>query len=212
MSSREIFMTPGKARQKVDRAAELPPRARILKAAHDLFYHQGIRAVGVELVAAEAETNKMTLYRHFTSKDALVAEYLREVAAEIEANWDRLGIKHAVDPVGHILAWLAETGRQMERPGSRGCPITNAAIELPEPDHPGRVVIEGHKRGMRKRFAERCRAAGLKDADMLADQLVMLLDGAGVAMQTIGLKGPVASLLRHAEWLLGRAESHQKRG
>ena len=58
---------------------------------------------------------------------------------------------------------------------------------------------------MRKRFAERCRAAGLKDADMLADQLVMLLDGAGVAMQTIGLKGPVASLLRHAEWLLREA-------
>ncbi|WP_374369154.1 TetR/AcrR family transcriptional regulator [Dongia sp.] len=184
-----------------------PPRARILSAAHDLFYHQGIRAVGVDLVAASAETNKMTLYRHFDSKDALVAEYLQEVATEIEASWDRLAITHADDPKGHILAWLAETGRQMERPGSRGCPITNAAIELPEPDHPGRAVIEAHKRGMRKRFAARCRAAGLKDAEMIADQLVMLLDGAGVAMQTIGLKGPVASLLRHAEWLLGAGSS-----
>lgn len=190
----------------------MPPRARILRAAHDLFYHQGIRAVGVELVAAEADTNKMTLYRHFTSKDALVAEYLQEVATEIEASWDRLAAKHATDPVGHILAWLTETGRQMERPGSRGCPITNAAIELPEPDHPGRVVIEEHKRGMRRRFAERCRAAGLKDADMIADQLVLLLDGAGVALQTIGLKGPVASLLRHAEWLLGRSEPRRPRG
>lgn len=184
-----------------------PPRTRILRAAHDLFYHQGIRAVGVDLVATRADTNKMTLYRHFESKDALVAEYLQEVAAEIEASWDRLAAVHADDPRSHILAWLAETGKQMERPGSRGCPITNAAIELPEPDHPGRHVIEAHKRGMRQRFARRCRDAGLKDAEMIADQLVMLLDGAGVAMQTIGLKGPVASLQRHAAWLLGDAGS-----
>jgi AcrR family transcriptional regulator len=188
-----------------------PPRARILAAAHDLFYHQGIRAVGVDLVATHADTNKMTLYRHFESKDALVAEYLGEVAAEIEASWDRLALIHADDPKGHILAWLTAMGRQMERPGSRGCPITNAAIELPEQDHPGRAVIEAHKRGMRKRFAARCRDAGLQDAEMIADQLVMLLDGAGVAMQTIGLKGPVASLLRHAEWLLGKAGPDKKR-
>lgn len=198
-------MEPKKAQQKRETAADpgaMPPRARILAAAHDLFYHQGIRAVGVELVVASADTNKMTLYRHFESKDALVAEYLKEVAGEIEASWDRLAATHAQDPTGHILAWLRETGRQMERPGSRGCPITNAAIELPEPDHPGRAVIEAHKRGMRKRFAARCREAGIEDAEMIADQLVMLLDGAGVAMQTIGLKGPVASLQRHAERLL----------
>jgi AcrR family transcriptional regulator len=194
-----------KTKEMAVAAMAMPPRARILGAAHDLFFHQGIRAVGVELVAASAETNKMTLYRHFESKDALVAEYLREVAAEIEASWDRLAATHAQDPKGHILAWLAEMGRQMERPGSRGCPITNAAIELPEPAHPGRAVIEAHKRGMRRRFAQRCRDAGLEDAEMIADQLVMLLDGAGVAMQTIGLKGPVASLQRHAEWLLGAA-------
>lgn len=190
-----------KAHKGIEKEA-MPPRARILMAAHDLFYHQGIRAVGVELVAASADTNKMTLYRHFESKDSLVAEYLAEVATEIETSWDRLATAHAGDPTGHILAWLREMGRQMERPGSRGCPITNAAIELPEPDHPGRAVIEAHKRGMRKRFAARCKEAGLKDAEIIADQLVLLLDGAGVAMQTIGLKGPVAALLRHAEWLL----------
>ena len=204
-------MVGKKAQKRLDAAAEkdaVPPRARILSAAHDLFYRQGIRAVGVELVAASADTNKMTLYRHFDSKDELVAEYLQEVAAGIEASWDRLAATHAGDPAGHILAWLREAGRQMERPGSRGCPITNAAIELPEPDHPGRAVIEAHKRGMRKRFAARCKEAGLKDAEIIADQLVLLLDGAGVAMQTIGLKGPVAALLRHAEWLLGNGRSN----
>lgn len=188
--------------------AELPPRARILKAAHELFYGQGIRGVGVEAVAATAGTNKMTLYRHFTSKDELVAEYLREVAAEIEDSWDQVGLAHKQDPRGHILAWLAETGRLMERPESRGCPITNAAIELPEPTHPGRLVIEEHKKGMRRRFAENCRKAGLPRADMIADQLLMLLDGAGVSLQTIGLSsGPITSLQRHAEWLLGVDET-----
>jgi AcrR family transcriptional regulator len=190
--------------------ADLPPRARILQAAHTLFYGQGIRAVGVEAVAATAGTNKMTLYRHFTSKDELVAEYLRAVAAEIEASWDRIGARHEGDPRGHILAWLKEMGRQMERPESRGCPITNAAIEIPEASHPGRQVIEDHKRGMRRRFAENCRKAGLKRADMIADQLLMLLDGAGVSLQTIGHgAGPITALLRHAEWLLGVDE--QKR-
>jgi len=179
-----------------------PPRVRILAAAHDLFYHQGIRAVGVDLVAASAGTNKMTLYRHFTSKDALVAAYLQDVAAEIEASWDRVATAHAGDPKGQILAWFAEMARQMGREGSRGCPITNAAIELPEPGHPGRAVIEAHKSGMRRRFADTCRAAGLRDAEMVAEQLVMLLDGAGVALQTVGRKEPADQLRRQAEWLL----------
>jgi len=183
--------------------ADLPPRARILKSAHELFYGQGIRGVGVEAVAAAADTNKMTLYRHFTSKDELVAEYLREVATEIEASWEKIGRAHANDPRGHIIAWLKDMGRQMERPESRGCPITNAAIELPDATHPGRQVIEEHKRGMRRRFAENAKKAGLKRAEMIGEQLLLLLDGAGVSLQTIGHESrPIATLIRHAEWLL----------
>ncbi len=188
---------------KAAAAAELPPRARILRSAHDLFYGQGIRGVGVEAVAAAADTNKMTLYRHFSSKDELVAAYLRDVAAEIEGSWDRIGERYRDDPRGHIIAWLRDMGRQMERPESRGCPITNAAIELPDAAHPGRQVIEEHKRGMRRRFAENARRAGLKRADMIAEQLLLMLDGAGVSLQTIGRDhGPMATLLKHAEWLL----------
>jgi AcrR family transcriptional regulator len=188
--------------------ADLPPRARILKAAHELFYGQGIRGVGVEAVAAAADTNKMTLYRHFTSKDELVAAYLRDVAAELESSWDRIGMHYADDPRGHILAWLKDMGRQMERPESRGCPITNAAIELPDATHPGRQVIEEHKRGMRRRFAENAKRAGLKRAEMIGEQLLLLLDGAGVSLQTIGHESrPIATLIRHAEWLLEMGEA-----
>ena len=68
----------------------IPPRERILAAAADLFYRHGIRAVGVEAIAEAAGTNKMTLYRHFASKDELVAEYLRQSAKEADPCWDRL--------------------------------------------------------------------------------------------------------------------------
>src|SRR5579872_6705281 len=72
----------------------IPPRDRILAAAADLFYRQGIRAVGVEAIAEAAHTNKMTLYRHFPSKDELVAEYLRQTANAADACWARFAQAH----------------------------------------------------------------------------------------------------------------------
>src|SRR5438270_1272292 len=76
----------------------IPPRERILAVAADLFYRHGIRAVGVEAVAEAAGTNKMTLYRHFASKDELVAAYLRCLAEKASASWDKLAAQHAGDP------------------------------------------------------------------------------------------------------------------
>src|SRR5438128_10897734 len=73
------------------------PRERIVAAARDLFYRHGIRAVGVDAIAEAASTNKMTLYRHFASKDLLVAECLRRWAAETDAAWDANARAHAGD-------------------------------------------------------------------------------------------------------------------
>ena len=73
-----------------DKDERIPPRERLLAVAADLFYRHGIRAVGVEAIAEAAGTNKMTLYRHFASKDELVAEYLRQSAKLADACWDRL--------------------------------------------------------------------------------------------------------------------------
>src|SRR5215471_5243695 len=88
------------------KAEGIPPRQRILAAAGELFYHHGIRAVGVESIAEAAGTNKMTLYRHFESKDELVAEYLRQEAAKADAYWAALAARHP-DPLSQIRAWLA---------------------------------------------------------------------------------------------------------
>src|SRR6201987_873046 len=75
----------------------LAPRERIVAAACDLFYRHGIRAVGVEAIAEAAGTNKMTLYRHFSSKDELVAECLRRVASQADALWESLAAEHPGD-------------------------------------------------------------------------------------------------------------------
>src|ERR1700731_1072975 len=98
----------GQAGVTPDNDSRIPPRARILAAAGDLFYRRGIRAVGVDAIAEAAGTNKMTLYRHFASKDELVAEYLRQSARLADACWDRLAAAHPGDVLAQLRGWLAE--------------------------------------------------------------------------------------------------------
>jgi AcrR family transcriptional regulator len=178
-----------------DKANLIPPRARILAAAADLFYRHGIRAVGVEAIAAAAGTNKMTLYRHFASKDELVAEYLRQSANAADACWERFRQAHPGDPLKQLLAWLEEMAHHLAEPDERGCALANAAIELPEKDHPARRVIEEYKRAQRTRLVRLSAEAGLSDPEMLADELHLLLEGARVTAQSVGTEGLAARLL-----------------
>src|ERR1700732_4547707 len=98
----------------------IPPRERILAVAVDLFYRHGIRAVGVESIAEGAGTNKMTLYRHFASKDELVAEYLRRLANKASSSWDRLAGAHPGNPRAQLRGWLPEMAAHGGRGGQRG--------------------------------------------------------------------------------------------
>src|SRR5712675_1837781 len=123
----------------------IPPRDRILAVAADLFYRHGIRAVGVEAIAEAAGTNKMTLYRHFASKDELVAEYLRQSAKLADACWDKLERSHPGDARAQLRAWLAEMADHLANTDERGCALAHAAVELPEKDHPARRLIEEFK-------------------------------------------------------------------
>src|SRR6266545_6232661 len=113
----------------------IPPRERILSVAADLFYRHGIRAVGVETIAEAAGTNKMTLYRHFASKDELVAEYLRQSAKLADTCWDRFAQAHPGDALAQLRAWLEEVAEHVANTDERGCALANAAVELPEKDH-----------------------------------------------------------------------------
>jgi AcrR family transcriptional regulator len=190
---------------------DIPPRERILAAAAGLFYRHGIRAVGVDAIAGAAGTNKMTLYRHFESKDALVADYLRGAAAEADAACDDFEKRHPGDPRAQLQGWLASMADHVAAADERGCPLANAAVELPEKRHPARCVIEEFKLSQRKRLATLCRAAGLSDPDMLADELYLLVEGARVSAQSIDGKEIATRFRKMSEMLIASHCTERKR-
>ena len=185
----------------------IPPRERLLAVASELFYRHGIRAIGVEAIAEAAGTNKMTLYRHFPSKDELVAECLRQVAREGEQRWKRYEDAYPGDARAQIRAWLAEVAGILADRNHRGRALANAAIELPDKTHPARRVVEEFKLAQRKHLAQLCRSAGLQDPEMLADELYLLLEGARVTAQSIGADGLGARLTRMGEAMIAVHEA-----
>ena len=194
-------MTPSTA-VSTEKAERIPPRARILAVARELFYRDGIRAVGVDAIAEAAGTNKMTLYRHFASKDELVADYLRESARHAAANWDRLEAEHPGDPLAQLRGWIARMAERVGNADERGCPLVNAAVELPEKTHPARRVIEEFKTAERAWLIRVCRASGLRDPELLADELHLLLEGARVTAQSVGRDGLGERLMRMCDALI----------
>jgi AcrR family transcriptional regulator len=176
----------------------LRPRERILLAARDLFHRHGLRGVGVETIAEAAGTNKMTLYRHFDSKDDLIIAYLRGIAAEVDEMWRDFERDHPGDMQAQLRAWLV-CAEECVTADDRGCDLANAAAELTEDDHPGRRIIEELKSNHRNRLAELCRRAGIPQPEVLADTLTLLLEGARVSRQTVGSRGPSSNFIRTAE-------------
>ncbi len=181
--------------------AALRPRERIIKTARELFRRHGMRGVGVDAIADQANTNKMTLYRHFGSKDDLIVACLRDVAAENDQMWVDLETSYPGDPLSQLHAWLRE-GAECAVGDSRGCDMANAAVELAEIDHPARHVIEEFKTAHRNRLAELCRHAGIAKADLLADSLWLLLEGARVSSQSVGAAGPSAHFIAIGEAMI----------
>ena len=188
------------------KSERIPPRARILAAAGELFYREGIRAVGVEAIAEAAGTNKMTLYRHFASKDALVAEYLRCLADKASSIWRRLAAEYPDDPRAQLRGWLEDVSSRIASADDRGCALANAAVELPEKDHPARRVIESFKKEQRQRIIDLCATANLSEPEMLADELFLLLEGARVTAQSIGRDGLGDRLIRMGEAMIAAHE------
>ena len=188
----------------------VPPRERLLQAATDLFYRHGIRAIGVEAIAEAAGTNKMTLYRHFPSKDELVAEYLRRVAKTGDACWERLQQQHPGDARAQLRAWLEDMTAHITAGDERGCALANAAVELPEKDHPARRVVEECKVAQLHRLAALCAAAKLRDPDELAEELGLLIEGARIRAQSVGPKGLRERVLRIGEAIIAAHTPKQR--
>jgi AcrR family transcriptional regulator len=194
-------ITPPTLEAPPGQGGELRPRDRILGTARDLFHRHGYRGVGVDTIAEVAGTNKMTLYRHFGSKDDLIVECLHRFAEEADAIWAGFEDKHPGDPAAQLHAWV-RFGAECAISDERGCDMVNAAVELTEPGHPARRVIEDFKTEQRNRLVRLCRAAGATQAELLADTLWLLLEGARVSRQSVGAEGPSARFIRMAEAII----------
>src|SRR5262250_1467779 len=153
------------------------PRQRLLDAAADLFYRQGIGAVGVDLVSKQAGVSKRTLYQQFGSKDRLIAESLDAHGAAIIGHYIP-----AEDPGAparqQILAVFDGLSGWTASETFRGCPFVNTATELADPGHPARQIARDHKLRLRDYFARHAERGQAKDPQRLADQLMVVFDGA----------------------------------
>ena len=172
-------------------------RARILETACTLFYQRGVRAVGVDLVVEKAGVAKTSLYRHFGTKDDLVAAFLRREDEDFWGTWDRVAGQHVNDAAAELDAHLEWIGERAGRPNYRGCPQINVAAEFPEIDHPARKIATTHKRQMRKRLRGIAERLDVARPDELAGQLSLLINGAFVSSQ-IFKPGEATPLLRRA--------------
>lgn len=183
--------------------AKLCVRDRIMQTATDLFYRRGIRAVGVDTIATEAGSNKMSFYRSFPSKDELVAEYLRGEERDSWLWWDNTVAAHAGDPRMQVEALFDVLMTTTCKDGSRGCALANAAVEITEPDHPARPVVEKFKAELRRRFRQFAHEMKARNADDLGDALMLLWEGSYLTRLTFpGSHGPVQSAAKAAHALI----------
>ena len=171
-------------------------RDRIFETACDLFYRHGIHGVGVDAIAAEAGSNKMSFYRSFASKEALVAEYLREQEREYWAWWDAAIAPYPGDPRRQIEA-LFEAQLEMAMTNTcRGCALGNAAAEISDDEDELSRLVRAYKEKVRKRLHAMAEAMGARDADRLGDALMLLLDGGYFTRLIFPLgSGPICAAL-----------------
>jgi AcrR family transcriptional regulator len=183
-----------------------PLRERILTTADDLFRRYGIRGVGVEQIAADAGTNKMTLYRYFESKDQLITEWMRGLIAQKDAAWEEIVREHPDDPREQLVSWSRRTGEALARMEDRGSAILNALAELPEEDHPARRLIDEHRRREHRRILQLCRRAGFPEPELAADQFYFLLEGAKSCVQCIGMRRVGEHLMRLVDSMVAQGK------
>lgn len=174
---------------------------RIRASACELFYREGIRAVGVDEIVQKAGVTKPSLYRSFSSKDELAAAYLRDYDQTFWGNFEKPGGESYSDPREHVLAYIRILSGRAVADGYRGCGLSNATIEYPDRVHPARQVADDHKRAFRKRLRELAAAMGASQPDVLGDGLLLLIEGIYTTGQQTPA-GPAQSAPQVAEALI----------
>jgi AcrR family transcriptional regulator len=156
------------------RTRKIGARDRLVAAAERLFYTEGIHAVGVDRLCAEAEVSKRSLYQHFSGKDEVVTAMLQAQAAKSAVHLEPGG----GSPRERILAVFDALDQEADSPDFHGCPFLGAATELKDLDHPAVRIARAQKIALTGYFAEASRAGGVRDPDLLGLQLTLIFDGA----------------------------------
>jgi AcrR family transcriptional regulator len=204
MSQRETAKPVAAAR----RSQTAGPQAHehLLQAAGDLFYREGVRAVGVDAVVERAGVNKMSLYRQFSSKDELVLAYLELKDKQFFGYVEKSFAKHPGEPARQLLQYFEDLAVRASAEDYRGCPFVNVAVEFPDASHAARQFVAGNKARLLERITALASEAGADDPVGLAHALGLLIEGVYAASQTYGPGcGPILAAPRVAAQLIAAA-------
>ena len=180
---------------------EVAAKDKIFQTAAHLFYKHGYRAIGVDTISAQSGVGKMTLYRHYPSKDDLIVSYLKDHDDFFWNNFEKI-TRDAPTARDKLLAFFEALQNYVKTPACHGCPFINVATEYPETDYPGHQVAIEHKQAVRTRFRWLALEAGARNPEILADQLFLLMDGAYMAARMFGTKNPASHLASAAKTLI----------
>ncbi|MDH6124737.1 TetR/AcrR family transcriptional regulator [Kitasatospora sp. GP82] len=179
-------------------------REHVLDVAHELFYWQGIRSVGVDRIASEAGVAPTTLYRVFASKDDLVEAYVERAAQRYRTWFDAAVSAGGDDPRDRVLSVFDALPEQLRPEICHGCPFMMALGEFPEPSRGAHRQAAELKQWVHGRFLDLSRALPVADPDLVADQLFLALEGSYATVQALGTDGPARRARTIAELVLAQ--------
>ena|SRR6185312_2194492 len=212
MAARPATAQPAPEAGPASPAAAKPARERILETASELFFRHGIRAVGIDTIIARSGVAKMSLYRHFASKDELVVAFLEWRDRTYWDWWDEVLARHPGEPRAQLTALVAGIAERIGNRFYRGCAFLNTASEFPTPadgsEHPAHAVSMAHKTELRRRLLALATALDAGDPQQLADQFLLLFNGAYATAPLLGADWPRGALDAALESLIA---AQQKR-
>lgn len=182
-------------------SSEMGTAEKVLSTASRLFYANGVRAVGIEWIVAESGVAKTSLYRHFQTKDDLVAAFLEREDREFWQQWEEV-VAAAASPRLKLMSLLDWIGKRVSRDGYRGCPQINVAAEFSDPEHSARKIRRRHKAEMFERLRGIVGRVGVRRPDDTAVQFALLIDGAFTSDGRLSKTSAVRILQSGADALL----------
>ncbi len=206
-------MKPMAGTSKRRTAAET--REHVMAVTQKLFYWHGIRATGVDKIAAEAGVAPTTLYRLFASKDDLVAAYVEGNAGPYKHWVTEITRPELGTPRDRILSLFDALGEQVQPERCRGCPFLMTLAEFPDPTHPARLIAIATKAWVRYRLqeltSELLADTPVADVAGLADQLALVMEGVYASVQALGADGPARQARAVAEMLIDMPTGYEDR-